>query len=172
MCSGTQFTREHVRSRQRQATAWFESENGSYIYRNTGDGRWWIDGPSGAGTLCLTPRAPHYRTKSAQRGFRPTRNPSTSWFNVPPAILTVPFCTWVSAGIKPILGRDSSVNMPFQAKQIFLQRKTLRASIFDSLHTPDSLHACSSAKVDIPFRKLILFWQAMFRGIVQAMLHK
>ena len=28
---------------------WFEAENGSYIYWNRGDGKWWIDGPSGAG---------------------------------------------------------------------------------------------------------------------------
>jgi len=29
--------------------AWFESDNGSYIYWNKSDGCWWIDGPSGAG---------------------------------------------------------------------------------------------------------------------------
>ena len=29
--------------------AWFESENGSYIYWNRSDGCWWIDAPSGAG---------------------------------------------------------------------------------------------------------------------------
>ena len=27
---------------------WFEAKNGSYIYWNT-EGRWWIDGPTGAG---------------------------------------------------------------------------------------------------------------------------
>ena len=28
---------------------WYEAPNESYIYRNKGDGKWWIDGPSGAG---------------------------------------------------------------------------------------------------------------------------
>ncbi len=33
-----------------QKTAWFEqSDNESYIYWNRGDGKWWMDGPSGAG---------------------------------------------------------------------------------------------------------------------------
>eukprot|EP00957_Ditylum_brightwellii_P017557 1322699-Ditylum_brightwellii.AAC.1 len=27
---------------------WFESENKSYIYWNRGDGKWWMDGPSGS----------------------------------------------------------------------------------------------------------------------------
>ena len=26
-------------------TGWYEHENGSYIYRNVGDGKWWIDAP-------------------------------------------------------------------------------------------------------------------------------
>lgn len=29
--------------------AWYENENGSYIYWNRSDGCWWIDSPSGAG---------------------------------------------------------------------------------------------------------------------------
>jgi len=28
---------------------WYEAENDSYIYWNKGDGKYWIDGPSGAG---------------------------------------------------------------------------------------------------------------------------
>ena len=31
-------------------------ENDSYIYRNKGDGRWWIDGPSGAGVYIIQSR--------------------------------------------------------------------------------------------------------------------
>ena len=30
-------------------TDWYEHENGSYIYRNVGDGQWWIDAPDGGG---------------------------------------------------------------------------------------------------------------------------
>ena len=29
--------------------AWYEHENGSYIYHNVGDGKWWIDSPDGGG---------------------------------------------------------------------------------------------------------------------------
>ena len=33
---------------------WFKSdENDSYIYWNKGDGKWWIDGPSGAGVYIV-----------------------------------------------------------------------------------------------------------------------
>ena len=32
-----------------QTRTWYESENDSYIYWNKGDGKYWIDGPSGAG---------------------------------------------------------------------------------------------------------------------------
>jgi len=32
-----------------QKTPWFEAENGSYIYWNKGDGKWWIDAPDGGG---------------------------------------------------------------------------------------------------------------------------
>jgi len=33
---------------------WFLSEqNDSYIYWNRGDGKWWIDGPSGAGIYII-----------------------------------------------------------------------------------------------------------------------
>lgn len=32
---------------------WYESENESYIYWNKGDGKWWIDGPSGAGVYIV-----------------------------------------------------------------------------------------------------------------------
>ena len=31
------------------STPWYEMENGSYIYRNRLDGKWWIDAPSGEG---------------------------------------------------------------------------------------------------------------------------
>ena len=35
-----------------KTTPWFmHVDNDSYIYRNRGDGRWWIDGPSGAGVF-------------------------------------------------------------------------------------------------------------------------
>ncbi|GAB5365521.1 hypothetical protein AAMO2058_001065400 [Amorphochlora amoebiformis] len=36
-----------------QKRLWFEAENGSYIYWNKSDGRWWIDGPSGAGVYIV-----------------------------------------------------------------------------------------------------------------------
>ena len=52
---------------------------------------------------------------AAQRGFHPARKPSTGWCKVPPAVLLSPavaFCTRVSAGMKPCLGRDSSENVP------------------------------------------------------------
>ena len=32
---------------------WFEADNKSYIYWNKGDGKWWIDGPSGAGVYIV-----------------------------------------------------------------------------------------------------------------------
>jgi len=32
-----------------QRTPWFEAPNGSYIYWNKGDGKWWIDAPDGGG---------------------------------------------------------------------------------------------------------------------------
>lgn len=32
-----------------QKTAWYEAENGAYIYWNKGDGQWWIDAPDGKG---------------------------------------------------------------------------------------------------------------------------
>jgi len=32
-----------------QKTPWYEAENGSYIYWNKGDGKWWIDAPDGRG---------------------------------------------------------------------------------------------------------------------------
>ena len=32
-----------------QSRPWYEAENESYVYWNRGDGKWWIDGPSGAG---------------------------------------------------------------------------------------------------------------------------
>ena len=51
---------------------------------------------------------------AAQRGFHPTRKLTTGWFKVPPAVAlspAVPFCTLDSAGMKPLLGRDSSVNV-------------------------------------------------------------
>jgi len=34
-----------------QKTPWFEAGNGSYIYWNQGDGKWWIDGPDGGGVF-------------------------------------------------------------------------------------------------------------------------
>ncbi len=32
---------------------WYEAENESYIYWNRGDGKWWIDEPSGAGVYIV-----------------------------------------------------------------------------------------------------------------------
>mmetsp|Transcript_8575 Transcript_8575/g.11342 ORF Transcript_8575/g.11342 Transcript_8575/m.11342 type:complete len:127 (-) Transcript_8575:184-564(-) len=32
---------------------WFENENESYIYWNRGDGKWWMDGPSGSGVYIV-----------------------------------------------------------------------------------------------------------------------
>lgn len=37
-------------------TFWFEHENGSYIYKNIGDGKWWIDGPDGLGLYIIKSR--------------------------------------------------------------------------------------------------------------------
>eukprot|EP00954_Amorphochlora_amoebiformis_P023509 1360482-Amorphochlora_amoeboformis.AAC.2 len=34
-------------------------ENGSYIYWNKSDGRWWIDGPSGAGVYIVADKVAH-----------------------------------------------------------------------------------------------------------------
>lgn len=36
-----------------QARPWYEAENESYVYWNRGDGKWWIDGPSGAGIFIV-----------------------------------------------------------------------------------------------------------------------
>ena len=60
------------------------------------------------GCMCVTGR------NADQRGFHPTRSPSTGRFKVPPAVPllpAVPLCTRVSAGMKPALGRDSSVKL-------------------------------------------------------------
>ena len=59
---------------------------------------------------CLHARCDIVGRNAAQRGFHPIRNPSTGWCKVSSAVpLTpaVPFCTRVSARIKPLLGRDS-----------------------------------------------------------------
>merc|ERR1719436_3954 len=32
-----------------QQSPWFEAENGSYMYWNKGDGKWWVDAPDGKG---------------------------------------------------------------------------------------------------------------------------
>jgi len=42
-------TAESWRSLADQQKTWFLHENGAYIYRNTRDGQWWIDEPSGGG---------------------------------------------------------------------------------------------------------------------------
>jgi hypothetical protein len=36
-----------------QRRPWYEAENESYVYWNKGDGKWWIDGPSGAGVYIV-----------------------------------------------------------------------------------------------------------------------
>ena len=36
-----------------QSRPWYEAENESYIYWNRGDGKFWIDGPSGAGVYIV-----------------------------------------------------------------------------------------------------------------------
>ena len=42
--------------------AWFEKTtpdaNGSYVYRNAADGKWWIDGPDGLGVYIAARRPP------------------------------------------------------------------------------------------------------------------
>jgi hypothetical protein len=39
-----------------QRTSWFEAPNGSYIYWNQGDGKWWIDAPDGKGVYVVKSR--------------------------------------------------------------------------------------------------------------------
>ena len=56
-------------------------------------------GNNGDRSTCITGR------NAAQRGFHPTRKPSTDWSKVSPA---VPSCTRISTGMKPPLGGDSS----------------------------------------------------------------
>jgi len=36
-----------------QKTPWYEADNGSYIYWNQGDGKWWIDAPDGKGVYIV-----------------------------------------------------------------------------------------------------------------------
>jgi hypothetical protein len=36
-----------------QSRPWYEADNESYVYWNRGDGKWWIDGPSGAGVYIV-----------------------------------------------------------------------------------------------------------------------
>jgi hypothetical protein len=36
-----------------QRTPWYEAPNGSYIYWNQGDGKWWIDAPDGGGVFIV-----------------------------------------------------------------------------------------------------------------------
>ena len=53
--------------------AWFEKTtpdaNGSYVYRNAADGKWWIDGPDGLGVYIAPgpPRAPRARPFAGRR---------------------------------------------------------------------------------------------------------
>eukprot|EP00961_Rhodomonas_salina_P000152 1615-Rhodomonas_salina.1 len=56
-------------------TPWFEAENGSYIYYNTGDLCWWIDGPDGGGV---------YKAKVADGG-KAGRPPASGYMLLPGA---------------------------------------------------------------------------------------
>ena len=63
---------------------------------------------------CARARPSYHLTKYRQRGFYPTRKDSTGWFKVLPAVPlspAMPFNSRVSAGMKPPLGRDSSLNL-------------------------------------------------------------
>lgn len=43
---------EKLWSRLNRGAQWYKhTENNSYIYRNSGDGEWWVDGPSGLGVF-------------------------------------------------------------------------------------------------------------------------
>lgn len=64
-----------------QQTPWFEAPNGSYIYWNQSDGKWWIDAPDGGGVyVALAPA---------------TRPPAAGWkaldasYNPAPAVATL-----------------------------------------------------------------------------------
>eukprot|EP00435_Cladocopium_sp_Y103_P066884 s320_g29.t1 len=59
-----------------QKTAWYEAENGAYIYWNKGDGQWWIDAPDGKGV---------YITKAP-----PTAVPQDGWRALPGASAPLP----------------------------------------------------------------------------------
>ena len=58
------------------APFYLHRDNDSYIYRNKGDGRWWIDGPSGAGVYIIS--------------SRDKLPPSTSWSALDKAHLPLP----------------------------------------------------------------------------------
>ena len=62
---------------------------------------------------------PYTHGRTAAHGVvHPTRKASTSWYLIPPAVPlspAVPYCTTVSGGMNPPMGRDSSVNtVPFE----------------------------------------------------------
>mmetsp|Transcript_22209 Transcript_22209/g.31009 ORF Transcript_22209/g.31009 Transcript_22209/m.31009 type:complete len:123 (-) Transcript_22209:96-464(-) len=60
-----------------QKRLWFEAENGSYIYWNQSDGRWWLDGPSGAG-LYIVENSDELPPSTGWRALRGVRAPLPS----------------------------------------------------------------------------------------------
>jgi hypothetical protein len=69
-------TKKMWRQLSDQRTAWFEAPNGSYIYWNQGDGKWWIDAPDGAGVYIV--KAPN------------TMPPSSGWIPLKPSYNPAP----------------------------------------------------------------------------------
>ena len=37
---------------------WWEADNGAYIYKNVGDGQWWLDEPGGSGVYVIVSEDP------------------------------------------------------------------------------------------------------------------
>ena len=61
--------------------------------------------------------APRTKCRPEEGPVHPTINPGTGWVKVPPPVPlspAVPFCTRVSAEMKPPLGRDPSVSVQYK----------------------------------------------------------
>ena len=67
-----------------QLRPWWESDNGSYLYWNQADGKWWLDGPSGAGVYIVL--------DSSQTP------PADGWQPLPGALLPLPQVERTAAG--------------------------------------------------------------------------
>ena len=96
----------------------------------------------------LTPAVRHIHGRiAAHGGFHPTRKPSTGWFKVLPAVpfpSAVPFCTAVSARMKPALGRDSS---SYMQSVLILQCFICKVSLFVVLYMQ---HCCFRRPQPLP----------------------